>query len=135
MLIATTAMLTSCKQTPKEMLTGEYKISDITTDRKMSPDDAKAYNDTMEEYKKNTVLILNGDGTLQQTLNGVTTKGTWEILGDDVEDGESWRLKLIMEDKSTVNMQIIELSNSGFIYIEPDKETHSTTTIIYTKVK
>lgn len=134
-LIVATAMLTSCTKTPKEMLTGEYRITEMTNDKKMAPDEAEIWNTAKEDFIKNTVFILNGDGTLQQTYNGVTTKGTWEVYGDDGEEGEGWRLKLIYEDKSTANLEIIALSSSGFTYVEPDQATQSKQVITYTKVK
>ena len=81
-LILAMTSLISCNQTPKEMLTGEFKISSITTDRKMPPDETEIWNQAMEELKKSTLLVLKADGTMQETINGVTTKGTWEVLGE-----------------------------------------------------
>ncbi len=135
LLLAVTSLI-SCNQTPREMLTGEFKISSISTDRKMPASETDIWQQAMEDLKKSTVLILNADGSMQETISGVTTKGTWEVIGEegeDGEDGESMVLKLVKEDKSTVNMKLSELSASGFTYIVPDKATQSQTVITYTK--
>lgn len=132
LLLAMTSLI-SCKQTPREMLTGEFKISSISTDRKMPASETEIWQQAMEDLKKSTVLILNADGSMQETISGVTTKGTWEVIGEEGEDGESMVLKLVKEDKSTVNMKLSELSASGFTYIVPDKATQSQTVITYTK--
>ena len=132
-LILAATSLISCKQTPRAMLTGEFKISSITTDRKMSADETEIWQQAMEDLKKSTVLVLNADGSMQETISGVTTKGSWEVFGEEGEEGETMVLKLVKENKSTVNMKLSELSASGFTYIEPDKATQSKTVINYTK--
>ena len=132
-LILAMTSLISCNQTPKEMLTGEFKISSITTDRKMPPEETDIWNQAMEDLKKSTLLVLKADGTMQETINGVTTKGTWEVLGEEGEEGEVMVLELVKENKSTVSMKISEISGSGFTYIEPDAATQSKMVITYTK--
>ncbi len=134
LILAMTSLL-SCNQTPKQMLTGEFKITSITTDRKMPAEETEIWTQAMEDIKKSTLLILNADGTMQETVSGVTTKGTWEVIGEEGEEGEAMVLKIVKENKSTINMKISELSGSGFTYVEPDKATQSQTVISYTKVK
>ena len=135
MLVAIIATLTSCQQSPREMIVGEYKISSMTTDMKMRDDDKAAWQLAIEEYKKNTVFILKGDGSMQQTIDGVTQKGTWEVLGEASEEGESMILKIILEGKSTINMEIHDLTSNGFVYTQYDETTKSKTVITYSKVK
>ncbi len=134
-IIAAMAILTSCKQSPRQTLIGEYKISDMTTDLKMSDDDRAAWQSAIEEYKQSTVFILKGDGSMQQTIDGVTQKGTWEVLGEAIEDGEAMILKVVLEGKSTINMEIHDLSGNGFIYTQYDENTKSKTVITYSKTK
>ncbi|MBR3711695.1 MAG: hypothetical protein IKM98_00690 [Bacteroidales bacterium] len=134
LILAMTSLL-SCNQTPKQMLTGEFKITSITTDRKMPAEETEIWTQAMEDIKESTLLILNADGTMQETVSGVTTKGTWEVIGEEGEEGESMVLKIVKENKSTINMKISELSGSGYTYVEPDKATQSQTVISYTKVK
>ncbi|MBR2103865.1 MAG: hypothetical protein IJ933_01090 [Bacteroidales bacterium] len=134
LILAMTSLL-SCNQTPKQMLTGEFKITSITTDRKMPAEETEIWTQAMEDIKESTLLILNADGTMQETVSGVTTKGTWEVIGEEGEEGEAMVLKIVKENKSTINMKISELSGSGFTYVEPDKATQSQTVISYTKVK
>lgn len=135
-LILTTTSLISCiSSTPKDMLSGEFKITSLTTDQKMTDEEYKIWNQAMEDLKKNTLLILNADGSMQETINGVTTKGTWEVIGEEGEEGEAIVLKFVKEDKSTTNMKLSELSGSGFTTIVPDASTQSQTVISYTKVK
>jgi hypothetical protein len=134
-LVATLIMtLTSCQTSPREMLIGEYALTGSTTDLKMSQDDMQMRQMAMEDLQKKYRLVLSGDGKFEETIN-VTKKGTWEIYGDDGEEGEGWRLKLIFEDKSTVNMEIHDLSNSGFVNVIYDEASKSTTTNTYSKIK
>ena len=134
-LIMAVMSLTSCNKTPKEMLTGEYAISSITTDLKMTSEEAGIWNKAMEDLKKTTTLILQADGKMQETINGVTKKGTWEVLGEEGEEGETLVLKLIYENKSTVNMTIHDLSSSGFTNTQNDEASHTKTVITYSKTK
>ena len=136
LILTTTSLLISCMTTtPKDMLTGEFKITSLTTDRKMPASETEIWQQAMEDLKKNTLLILNADGSMQETINGVTTKGTWEVIGEEGEEGEAIVLKFVKEDKSTINMKLSELSGSGFTTIVPDASTQSQTVISYTKVK
>jgi hypothetical protein len=128
------ASLTSCQHSPREMLIGVYEVTEVTTTQKMSDEDRMIWKEVMEDLKKSTKLVLSSDGTMLQTYNGVTKKGTWEVYGDDGEEGEGWRLKLIMEDKSTVNMVINDLTSSGFVNVMHDEASKSNTTITYAKV-
>ncbi len=127
--------LSSCSKSPKEMLVGEYEVTSISTDQKMIPEIAEIWNETVETIKKTSGLTLRADGSAEDTSNGITRKGTWEVYGDEEENGEGWRLKITREDKSTINMEIHDLSDSGFTYIQPDDASNSTTVIVYSKTK
>lgn len=135
MLVALIATLTSCQQSPREMLVGEYKISSITSDQKLSNDDKAAWQEEMENLKKTAMLKLKADGSLEQSICGVTQRGSWEVFGEESEEGEIMKLKFVMESKSTVTMEIHDLSNSGFTDTEYDENSKSKTIIIYSKVK
>ncbi|MBQ2098886.1 MAG: hypothetical protein II480_11955, partial [Bacteroidales bacterium] len=135
MLMTLIASLTSCTRSPREMLTGEYEVSAITTDKKMSAEDMQIWQEAMEPIKKSARLSLKCDGKMQHSLNGITKIGTWEVYGEEGEEGEPCRLKLIMEDKSTVNMEIHDLTSDGFVVVEHDESSHSTSTLTYSKIK
>ena len=128
------SMFTSCSKSPKEMLTGEFKVTEITTDLKMSPEETENWKIGIEEAKKSTIT-LNADGTMQKTDFGVTEKGTWEVYGEEGEEGEHLCLKLIMENKATYNMEIHNLTSSGFVNIVRNESPKCTYTNTYTKVK
>ncbi|MBP5683113.1 MAG: hypothetical protein J6X05_07730 [Bacteroidales bacterium] len=134
-LIMAIATLMSCTKSPKQMLTGEFKISSISTDLKMTPEEQSAWNEAMEDLKKSTKLVLEANGNMQETTNGITEKGTWEVFGDNGEEGEGWRLMLTKESKSTVSMEIQELTDNGFVYTMKDEASHSKMVITYTKTK
>ena len=70
-------------------------------------------------------LILNSDGTMVSTSNNITKKGNWELLGD-----EEKILKLIYEDKGTTTSEIRNISNEGFMLVQPQPEN---TIITYKK--
>lgn len=133
-IIAAMTALTSCTQSPREMLIGEYKISDITTDQKMSDEARQTWQEATENIRQTTSLNLKADGKMEQTISGVTQRGTWEIYGQEQEEGEIMKLRLIMESKATINMEIHDLTSGGFTDTEHDEKTQSTTQITYKKI-
>lgn len=134
-LIMAIATLMSCTKSPKQMLVGEYTVTSISTDLKMTPEEQSAWNEAMEDLKKSTKLVLEANGNMQETTNGITEKGTWEVFGDNGEEGEGWRHMLTRESKSTVSMEIQELTDNGFVYTTKDEASHSKMVITYTKTK
>ncbi|MCR5455746.1 MAG: hypothetical protein K6F33_12230 [Bacteroidales bacterium] len=134
-LIAAILALAACTQTPRELLIGEYKISSITSDQKFSPEERELWKEVTEQLKQTTTLILKADGSMEQTINGITQRGKWEVYGEESEDGEKIKLKIILESKATINMEIHDLTSSGFTDTEYDSQSNSKTQNTYIKVK
>lgn len=112
------------EKTPKEMLVGTFAITDIKMEGQQMPVEADVVA-AYEELKKSSELILNSDGTMVSTSNNITKKGNWELLGE-----EEKLLKLIYEDKGTTTSEIRNISNEGFMLVQPQPEN---TIITYKK--
>lgn len=118
----------SCSKTPEDMMVGKFKITEITSDQNMSDDDRAVWDEAMEELKANSSYEHKKDHKLICVDNNLERRGTWELLGGDLQ------LQYTFEGKAVVKSNIKEITDSYFITSNRD-ETGTTTTITYTKTK
>lgn len=124
-LIIMISLFFACSQTAEDMVVGKWQLSDIKTSQDIDEAEKEDFNKAMEEMKKSTNMILNQDKTYESTINGVTTKGNWEV------DSIGTRLTFTDESGLKTTSNITELSKNKLILEEEGEGVVST--LIFTK--
>lgn len=119
-------LMSSCTKEPKEMIIGEWKITDIQTTREI-PDEIKdAYEEQIKENIEASSLVLKRDGTFENTNIDGTYTGTWKLNDDatlftiNYDEGN--------EELSTIN----ELTETKFSITSEINDAKNT--IVYKKI-
>lgn len=114
--------LDGCSESPEQMMVGKFHISDYSCDRVMDPEmlmiQESITNSTFVEHLEDHKLVF--------TENNVTKKGTWELLGHDMQ------LKYVFEGMKSQTLDVEEISSSHFTIVIKDAP-NSYTHITYTK--
>ncbi len=124
----------ACTTPPQDKIVGKWNLSKIETDQKLSEDEKLAYDSFIEELIKSTSITYNSDFSYEQTANGNTTKGKWQIISGS--DDES-TLKLQTTDDSgqkvTVSLETLTDDEMVQVSVEEDPNQGKITTKNYFK--
>ena len=125
--VSTTFFLTGCAGSQETNITGLWKITDYKTDLKIDETMKDEYEKIIEETKEKSSFEFFADKTFSQTVQGVTKKGTWEILGEDLQ------LKQIFDGNKILLSKIQSVSDSELVIAQKDE--HSGSTVVLTLKK
>ncbi|MBQ5402760.1 MAG: lipocalin family protein [Bacteroidales bacterium] len=92
-------------------IVGTWKVSEYNPKKPM---DEETKKEIFESTLSNCVLELKADQSFSQTVNGVTQKGKWELLG------ENRQLKLTVEGGSIVIINLESLSGTTMVQATDD---------------
>ncbi len=121
--ITLVSVLSGCAgNTPDQMMVGKFHISDYKCDKPLDPELAAM----QESITRSTFVEHLPDHKLVFTENGVTKRGTWELLGGDMQ------LKYVLEGMKVQTMDVHEIGGSSFVIVVKDAP-NSYTYITYTK--
>ena len=123
-LITSLSLLYACKQSPEEMIVGDWQLSDVETNQHIPDADMEVYKQAIENMKASTRMTLKSDKTYESTINGVTTKGQWEL---NVEEN---LVRFIDETGSKVDLHLKELSENKLTFEEEEDGTISKLTFV-----
>ncbi|MCQ2251004.1 MAG: hypothetical protein MJZ66_07830 [Bacteroidales bacterium] len=116
-------MLAGCwSKTPDQMMVGKFHISEYKCDKHLDPDLLAM----QESITKSTFVEHLPDHKLVFTENNVTKRGTWELLGGDMQ------LKYELEGMKVHTMDVKEIGSDYFVIVIKDAP-NSYTYITYTK--
>lgn len=113
-------LLSSCAKEPKEMIIGEWKITDIQTTLEIPEDALEFYKESIEEMKSVSSLVLKRDGTFENTKPEGLSTGTWTLNNDATqftmiyEEGneEISVVNEITETKLSITLDINDAQNT-----------------------
>lgn len=122
-------LLSSCAKEPKEMIIGEWKITDIQTTLEIPEDALEYYKESIEEMKSVSLLVLDRDGTFKNTKPEGMSTGSWTLNNDATqftmiyEEGneEISVVNEISETKLSITLDINDAKNT-IVYEKVIKE-------------
>lgn len=115
-----TIFLASCGQKPSEMIIGEWKIADIQSSEEISEELAETYQETIEEMKASSKMIINADGTFENIISESSSTGKWVLSEDaktltltyDSGDEEVSSVEELTANKLVTSIEINEAKNT-----------------------
>ncbi len=108
-LLAILAFIVSCGQEPREMLVGEWKISDISSSAEIADELKEAHQESINEMKETYLLVIKADSTFEHSVSETTSNGKWKLS----EDAKT--LTLTYDHGLVENSKIIELSANKLV--------------------
>ena len=115
-------ILNSCGKAPSEMIVGEWKIADLKTTQEISEDQLESHKEAIEDMKASSSLVINADGTYENTISESVVKGKWSInedatkltLTDEEGNAEVSEIVELSENKLTISKEVYEVTNTIF---------------------
>jgi hypothetical protein len=110
----------SCSKTPAEMIVGEWKITDIQSSEEISEDLKETYNETLEEMKASSKMVIKVDGTFENSISETSSAGKWVLSEDaktltmtyDSGDEEVSTVEELTDTKLVTSIEINEVKNT-----------------------
>jgi len=121
-LLVISAVSACTPKTPEQIMVGKFHVSEYKCDKQLDPELVAM----QESITKGTFVEHMPDHKLVFTENSVTKRGTWELLGGDMQ------LKYVLEGMKVQTMDIHEIGSDFFTIVVKDGP-NSYTYITYQK--